>query len=109
MTMARAEGVTPPHQAQKLCVSQNERQTAEISIPATLRGSIRGTGRAQRARLGVSFRITGRKSYGYVGSLEEAKAAFRAEYLAFKRPSRRKSLRKFAKCHVFRSLISPGG
>jgi hypothetical protein len=73
MTMARAEGVTPPHQAQKLCVSQNERQTAEISIPATLRGSIRGTGRAQRARLGVSFQITGRKSYGHVGSLEEGR------------------------------------
>jgi hypothetical protein len=34
---------------------------------------------------GVSFQITKRKSYGYATSLEEAKAAFRAEYLALKR------------------------
>ena len=33
---------------------------------------------------GVSFRVTKRKSYGYAVSIEEAKAAFRAEYLAWK-------------------------
>jgi hypothetical protein len=33
---------------------------------------------------GVSFDITHRKSYGYALSLEEAKAAFREEYLAWK-------------------------
>jgi hypothetical protein len=33
---------------------------------------------------GVSFRVTKRKSYGYAVSLEDAKAAFRAEYLAWK-------------------------
>jgi hypothetical protein len=33
---------------------------------------------------GVSFQVTKRKSYGYATSLEEAKAAFWAEYLAFK-------------------------
>jgi hypothetical protein len=32
---------------------------------------------------GVSFQVTKRKGYGYAMSLEEAKAAFRAEYLAF--------------------------
>jgi hypothetical protein len=32
---------------------------------------------------GVSFQITGRKSYGHATSLEEAKAAFRAEYEAW--------------------------
>jgi hypothetical protein len=31
---------------------------------------------------GVSFQLTGRKSYGRAGSLEDAKAAFRAEYEA---------------------------
>ena len=30
---------------------------------------------------GVSFQITGRKSYGHADSLDAAKAAFRAEYL----------------------------
>jgi hypothetical protein len=34
---------------------------------------------------GVSFQITKRKSYGYATSLEEAKAAFRAEYERWKR------------------------
>jgi hypothetical protein len=29
---------------------------------------------------GVSFQLTGRKSYGTANSLEEAKAAFKAEY-----------------------------
>jgi hypothetical protein len=29
---------------------------------------------------GVSFQLTGRKSYGHTTSLDEAKAAFRAEY-----------------------------
>jgi hypothetical protein len=29
---------------------------------------------------GVSFQLTGRKSYGHAPSLDEAKAAFRAEY-----------------------------
>jgi hypothetical protein len=33
---------------------------------------------------GVSFQLTGRKSYGHVSSLDEAKAAFRAEYSAWK-------------------------
>jgi hypothetical protein len=33
---------------------------------------------------GVSFMITKRKSYGRATSLEEAKAAFRAEYEAWK-------------------------
>ena len=33
---------------------------------------------------GVSFMITKRKSYGHATSLEEAKAAFRAEYLTWK-------------------------
>jgi hypothetical protein len=32
---------------------------------------------------GVSFQLTGRKSYGRAESLEEAKAAFRAEYEAW--------------------------
>jgi hypothetical protein len=34
---------------------------------------------------GVSFQLTRRKSYGHVPSLEEAKAAFRAEYEAWRR------------------------
>jgi hypothetical protein len=33
---------------------------------------------------GVSFQVTERKSYRYAPTLEEAKAAFRAEYLAWK-------------------------
>jgi hypothetical protein len=33
---------------------------------------------------GVSFQLTGRKSYGLADSLDEAKAAFRAEYEAWK-------------------------
>jgi hypothetical protein len=33
---------------------------------------------------GVSFKVTKRKSYGYATSLEDAKAAFRAEYEAWK-------------------------
>jgi hypothetical protein len=33
---------------------------------------------------GVSFRVTKRKSYGYALSLDEAKAAFRAEYETWK-------------------------
>jgi hypothetical protein len=33
---------------------------------------------------GVSFQLTGRKSYGHPDSLEAAKSAFRAEYLAWK-------------------------
>jgi hypothetical protein len=31
---------------------------------------------------GVDFQITGRSSYGHVSTLDEAKAAFRAEYEA---------------------------
>ena len=31
---------------------------------------------------GVSFQVTRRKSYGYATSLEEAKVAFKAQYLA---------------------------
>ena len=34
---------------------------------------------------GVSFDLTHRKSYGYVSSLDNAKAAFRAEYVASKK------------------------
>ncbi|MDQ1388722.1 MAG: hypothetical protein QOF56_2176 [Acidobacteriaceae bacterium] len=33
---------------------------------------------------GVSFRVTKRKSYGYAESIEDAKAAFRAEYLTYR-------------------------
>jgi hypothetical protein len=33
---------------------------------------------------GVSFHVTRRKSFGYASSREEACAAFRAEYTAFK-------------------------
>jgi hypothetical protein len=33
---------------------------------------------------GVSFQVTGRKSYGRAGSLEDAKAAFRTDYEAWK-------------------------
>jgi hypothetical protein len=32
---------------------------------------------------GVSFQVTKRKSYGYAASIEQAKAAFRAEYLSW--------------------------
>jgi hypothetical protein len=32
----------------------------------------------------VSFQLTNRKSYGHAGSIEEAKAAFRAEYAAWR-------------------------
>ena len=37
---------------------------------------------------GVSFQLTGRKSYGHATSLEEAKAAFRAEYGRWQREQR---------------------
>jgi hypothetical protein len=33
---------------------------------------------------GVSFQLTGRKSYGRAGSLQDAKRAFRTEYEAWK-------------------------
>ena len=33
---------------------------------------------------GVSFQLTGKKSCGHVTSLEEVKAAFKVEYLAWK-------------------------
>jgi hypothetical protein len=33
---------------------------------------------------GVDFQITGRKSYGHASTLDDAKAAFRAEYEAWK-------------------------
>jgi hypothetical protein len=36
--------------------------------------------RGERWFWGVSFRLTGRRSYGHVGSLAAAKAAFKAEY-----------------------------
>ena len=35
---------------------------------------------AQSLAWGVSFDLTDRKSYGYAAPLDEAKAAFRAEY-----------------------------
>jgi hypothetical protein len=34
---------------------------------------------------GVSFQLTGRKSYGHATSLDEAEAAFKAEYVAWKK------------------------
>ena len=34
---------------------------------------------------GVSFQLTGRKSYGHAPTLDEAKAAFRVEYEAWKK------------------------
>jgi hypothetical protein len=34
---------------------------------------------------GVSFQLTGRKSYGHAASLDAAKAAFRAEYECWQR------------------------
>jgi hypothetical protein len=34
---------------------------------------------------GVSFQLTGRKSYGRADSLDDAKAAFRAEYERWER------------------------
>jgi hypothetical protein len=37
---------------------------------------------------GVSFLLTNRKSYGHADSLDEAKAAFRTEYLAWKGTAR---------------------
>jgi hypothetical protein len=36
---------------------------------------------------GVSFQLTGPKSYGHAPTLDEAKAAFRAEYEAWKNGS----------------------
>ena len=37
---------------------------------------------------GISFQVTKRKSYGYAASLDEAKAAFEAEYEACKHTTR---------------------
>jgi hypothetical protein len=37
-------------------------------------------GRGERWFWGVSFRLTGRKSYGHTHSLDAAKAAFKSEY-----------------------------
>jgi hypothetical protein len=37
---------------------------------------------------GVSFRLPGRKNYGQAGPFEEAKAAFRAEYLYWQEQTR---------------------
>jgi hypothetical protein len=34
---------------------------------------------------GVAFELTGRESYGYAASLDEAKVAFRAEYEGWQR------------------------
>jgi hypothetical protein len=45
-------------------------------------------GGAERWFWGVSFQLTGRKSYGNAKSLDEAKAAFKAEYLDWKKGSR---------------------
>jgi hypothetical protein len=45
---------------------------------------VRSADRADTWFWGVSFQVTKRKSYGTRASLEEAKAAFRAEYLAFR-------------------------
>ena len=36
---------------------------------------------------GVSFQLTGRKSYGHASTLNEAKAAFRARYLEWRAES----------------------
>jgi hypothetical protein len=43
------------------------------------------TGRGERWFWGVSFRLTGRRSYGHERNLDAAKAAFRAEYEDWKR------------------------
>ena len=40
--------------------------------------------RAETWFWGISFRVTKRKSYGYASTLEEAEAAFRTEYEAWK-------------------------
>jgi hypothetical protein len=52
--------------------------TSGASIALTIGQTVLGSG-------GVSFHITGRKSYGRAGSLEEAEAAFRAEYEKWQR------------------------
>jgi hypothetical protein len=44
----------------------------------------RGYGGDETRFWGVSFQIPGRRSYGHVTSLEQAKAAFRAECDAWK-------------------------
>ena len=41
-------------------------------------------GGSERWFWGVSFQLTGRKSYGNDASLDEAKAAFKAEYAAWR-------------------------
>ena len=52
--------------------------TSGASIALTIGQTVLGSG-------GVSFHITGRKSYGRAGSLEEAEAEFRAEYEKWRR------------------------
>jgi hypothetical protein len=44
---------------------------------------VRSTEHADTWFWGVSFHVTKRKSFGYASSLEEALAAFQAEYVAF--------------------------
>jgi hypothetical protein len=44
--------------------------------------------RAETWFWGISFRVTKRKSYGYASTLEEAEAAFRTEYEAWKSGAR---------------------
>jgi hypothetical protein len=46
---------------------------------------VHATDRAEIWFWGISFRVTKRKSYGYASTLEEAEAAFRAEYETWKR------------------------
>jgi hypothetical protein len=44
-----------------------------------------GYGGTEKWFWGVSFQLTGRKSYGHAVSLDDAKAAFRAEYERWQR------------------------
>ena len=73
-------------------ISRRLVNTSPISLAAyDVFDGDRDVGRIYRANAheelwfwGVSFDITRRKSYGYALSLDEAKAAFRAEYPAWK-------------------------
>jgi hypothetical protein len=69
------------------------RQSRPRIRPVAARRLRRDRRRARRGRIfrqtdgqwfwGVSFQLTGRKSYGHAPTLDEAKAAFRAEYGAW--------------------------
>jgi hypothetical protein len=63
----------------------------------------------------VSFQLTGRKSYGHVASLDQAQAAFRAEYEAWKNGARLsfrladyeivRPMQSFERLHVLRVAL----